>query len=174
MSDNKEQVMSEVEQEYLTFSLQGEEYGINILFVQEIRVWNTVTELPNKPDYIKGVINLRGVIIPIIDLRQRFGQQPLIYDDKTVMIILRHQIEEHITCLGIVVDEVSDVYKIQDDLIRKAPSFGYDIEQCFIKGLAEVDTKLLILLDEKKLLNDDVLYQTSPLANDNKVSNDSS
>ena len=64
----------EQEQEYLTFVLSGEEYGVDILCVQEIRVWSSVTELPNKPDYIKGVINLRGIIIPIIDLRQRFGQ----------------------------------------------------------------------------------------------------
>lgn len=69
--------MSELEQEYLTFVLQGEEYGVDILCVQEIRVCSQVTELPNKPNYLKGVINLRGVIIPIIDLRQRFGQTPL-------------------------------------------------------------------------------------------------
>ena len=81
----------EIEQEYLTFILNGEEYGVDILCVQEIRVWSSVTELPNKPDYIKGVINLRGTIIPIVDLRQRFGQEALVYNEKTVTIILRNQ-----------------------------------------------------------------------------------
>ena len=85
--------MSEIEQEYLTFLLNGEEFGVDILCVQEIRVWSGVTELPNKPDYIKGVINLRGVIIPIIDLRQRFGQQQLEYNEQTVTIILRSRLQ---------------------------------------------------------------------------------
>ncbi|MFT5294470.1 MAG: purine-binding chemotaxis protein CheW, partial [Colwellia sp.] len=92
----------EQEQEYLTFVLSGEEYGVDILCVQEIRVWSAVTELPNKPDYIKGVINLRGIIIPIIDLRQRFGQEPLEYNEQTVTIILRNQNSQKAMAVGIV------------------------------------------------------------------------
>lgn len=150
--------MVEVEQEYLTFILQGEEYGIDILCVQEIRVWSSVTELPNKPEYIKGVINLRGVIIPIIDLRQRFGKESLEYSDQTVTIILHNKNSENSMVVGIVVDAVSEVYKFQTKDIRKAPAFGNNIDSCFLKGLASIEDKLIILLDSQTLLNEDSLY----------------
>lgn len=150
--------MSDIEQEYLTFILQGEEYGVDILCVQEIRVWSSVTELPNKPSYIKGVINLRGVIIPIIDLRQRFSKEPLDYNDKTVTIILKQHTKERTMVVGIVVDAVSEVYKFNDKAIRKAPTFGNNIDSCFLKGLASVEEKLVILLDSAALLSEDELY----------------
>jgi len=150
--------MSDIEQEYLTFILQGEEYGVDILCVQEIRVWSSVTELPNKPSYIKGVINLRGVIIPIIDLRQRFSKEPLDYNEQTVTIILKHQTQERTMVVGIVVDAVSEVYKFSDKAIRKAPAFGSNIDSCFLKGLASVEEKLVILLDSAALLSEDELY----------------
>ncbi len=152
--------MIEMEQEYLTFILQGEEYGVDILCVQEIRVWSSVTELPNKPSYIKGVINLRGVIIPIIDLRQRFSQQPLDYNEQTVTIILKCQTQERTMVVGIVVDAVSEVYKFSRTAIRKAPAFGSHIDSCFLKGLASVEDKLIILLDSNALLNENELYCT--------------
>jgi len=148
----------EIEQEYLTFILDDEEFGIDILCVQEIRVWSSVTELPNKPDYIKGVINLRGVIIPIIDLRQRFGSAPLEYDEQTVTIILKSQNQDDPMVVGIVVDAVSEVYKFDAKLIRKHPDFGHKIERCFIQGLASIEDKLIILLDSKALLNQEELY----------------
>jgi purine-binding chemotaxis protein CheW len=150
--------MADIEQEYLTFILQGEEYGVDILCVQEIRVWSSVTELPNKPDYIKGVINLRGVIIPIIDLRLRFGQPALDYNEQTVTIILRQQSSSMV--VGIVVDAVSEVYKFTSQSIRKAPAFGSSIDGCFLKGLVSVEEKLIILLDSDSLLNEDDLYRT--------------
>jgi len=150
--------MGDSEQEYLTFILQGEEYGVDILCVQEIRVWSSVTELPNKPSYIKGVINLRGVIIPIIDLRQRFEKEPLDYNEQTVTIILKHQTNERSMVVGIVVDAVSEVYKFNENTIRKAPTFGSQIDGCFLKGLASVDEKLIILLDSAALLSEDELY----------------
>ncbi len=150
--------MTDTEQEYLTFILQGEEYGVDILCVQEIRVWSSVTELPNKPQYIKGVINLRGVIIPIIDLRLRFGQPPLDYNEQTVTIILRQQSQQTTTVVGIVVDAVSEVYKFTQNDISKAPAFGNNIDSCFLKGLASVDDKLVMLLDSETLLNEDDLY----------------
>lgn len=150
--------MTDIEQEYLTFMLQGEEYGVDILCVQEIRVWSMVTELPNKPSYIKGVINLRGVIIPIIDLRLRFGQPALDYDEQTVTIILRQQTQQKTTVVGIVVDAVSEVYKFAKQAIRKAPAFGNNIDSCFLKGLATVEDKLVILLDSETFLNEDDLY----------------
>jgi len=150
--------MAEIEQEYLTFILQGEEYGIDILCVQEIRVWSNVTELPNKPVYIKGVINLRGIIIPIIDLRQRFGKDPLEYTDQTVTIILKNKQVENSMVVGIVVDAVSEVYKFNAKDIRKAPPFGNNIDSCFLKGLASIEDKLIILLDSETLLSEDSLY----------------
>lgn len=152
--------MIENEQEYLTFMLNGEEFGVDILCVQEIRVWSSVTELPNKPAYIKGVINLRGVIIPIIDLRQRFGKEPLDYNEQTVTIILRTQDKVNPMVVGIVVDAVSEVYKLKTSAIRKAPAFGNNIDGCFLKGLASIDNKLIILLDSTTLLNRDDLYSS--------------
>ena len=152
--------MTDIEQEYLTFILQGEEYGVDILCVQEIRVWSSVTELPNKPGYIKGVINLRGVIIPIIDLRLRFGQPTLEYNEQTVTIILRQQSKATTMVVGIVVDAVSEVYKFTSKSISQAPTFGSNIDSCFLKGLASVDEKLIILLDSDSLLNEDDLYRT--------------
>ncbi len=154
--------MADIEQEYLTFILQGEEYGVDILCVQEIRVWSSVTELPNKPDYIKGVINLRGVIIPIIDLRLRFGQSALDYNEQTVTIILRQQSKSSSMVVGIVVDAVSEVYKFTSQSIRKAPAFGSSIDGCFLKGLVSVEEKLIILLDSDSLLSEDDLYRTVP------------
>jgi len=161
--------MADIEQEYLTFILQGEEYGVDILCVQEIRVCSSVTELPNKPNYIKGVINLRGVIIPIIDLRLRFGQPTLDYDEQTVTIILRQQSNTSTMVVGIVVDAVSDVYKFTNQAIRKAPAFGSSIDSCFLKGLASVDEKLIILLDSDSLLNEDDLYQINDSNNNQSI-----
>ena len=146
------------EQEYLTFILNNEEFGVDILCVQEIRVWSSVTELPNKPAYIKGVINLRGVIIPIIDLRQRFGKKPLEYNEQTVTIILRNNDAEKPMVVGIIVDAVSEVYKFNRKTIRKPPEFGHHIERCFLQGLASIEDKLIILLDSNSLLNQDELY----------------
>ncbi|MCO4798810.1 MAG: purine-binding chemotaxis protein CheW [Colwelliaceae bacterium] len=150
--------MMEIEQEYLTFILDDEEFGVDILCVQEIRVWSSVTELPNKPDYIKGVINLRGIIIPIIDLRERFGAQPLKYNEQTVTIILKSQNEDNPMVVGIVVDAVSEVYKFDTASIKKHPEFGHKIDRCFIQGLASIEEKLIILLDSKALLNQEELY----------------
>ena len=151
-----------MEQEYLTFILNNEEYGVDILCVQEIRVWSKVTELPNKPEYIKGVINLRGVIIPIIDLRQRFGIEPLDYNEQTVTIILKSLDKSNPLVVGIVVDAVSEVYKFDNNAIRSAPGFGSKIDSCFIKGLATVEEKLVILLDANSLLDQDELYSVEP------------
>lgn len=164
------------EQEYLTFVLCGEEFGVDILCVQEIRVWSSVTELPNKPDYLKGVINLRGVIIPIIDLRQRFGQEPLEYNEQTVTIILRNNDVTKPMVVGLVVDSVSEVYKFTDKSISTPPDFGNKIDRCFLKGLATINDKMIILLDTQTLLNQDELYSTdmpvSPMVNQNTVNRD--
>lgn len=160
----------EPEKEYLTFILDGEEFGIDILCVQEIRVWSGVTELPNKPEYIKGVINLRGVIIPIIDLRQRFGLTPLDYNEQTVIIILQNTYSVKPMVVGFVVDAVSEVYKLELKSIRKPPAFGQQIDSCFLEGLASVDDKLIILLNSLSILDQNELYQIDSKADVNNES----
>lgn len=150
-----------MEQEYLTFLLDGEEYGVDILCVQELRVLSSVTELPNKPNYLKGVINLRGVIIPIIDLRLRFCKPAVSHDDKTVTIILRSLDKEKPMVVGIIVDAVSEVYKFDKQSIRAAPELGSKVDSCFLQGIATVSEKLIILLDSKSLLNQEELYESS-------------
>ena len=147
--------------EYLTFILDGEEYGIDILCVQEIRIWSPVTELPGTPDYLKGVINLRGTIVPIVDLRERFERQPLDYTDETVIIILRAIKNEKKVTVGIVVDAVSEVYKFALRDIRPAPDLGSSVDSRFIGAMGAVEEKLVILLDTQKLLDVDELYQVS-------------
>ncbi len=151
--------MSTSDQEYLTFILDGEEFGVDILRVQEIRVWSPVTELPNTPEYLKGVINLRGTIVPIVDLRERFGRIALDYNDTTVTIILRTSKNGKQVTVGLVVDAVSDVYKFDDNDISPTPELGSSIDSRFLQGMASVKDKLIILLDTEKLLEADELYQ---------------
>jgi purine-binding chemotaxis protein CheW len=147
--------------EYLTFILNKEEYGVDILRVQEIRVWSPVTELPNTPPYIKGIINLRGNVVPIIDLRERFKQPQCNYDPTTVVIILRGEKDtasNKEVIIGLVVDAVSEVYKISADETRPAPQFGSNVDIRFIKAIATVDEKLIILLDTDSLLDTEQLF----------------
>ncbi|WP_370978913.1 chemotaxis protein CheW [Agaribacterium sp. ZY112] len=139
--------------QYLTFIMAGEEYGVDILAVQEIRGWETATPLPNAPPHIKGVINLRGTIVPIIDLRQCFGMKAIEYTPITVVIVLKVESEQGARVMGIVVDAVSDVYALADSDMREAPDLGASINTDVIKGLVNVDEKMVILLDIDRLLN---------------------
>ncbi|MAE21510.1 MAG: chemotaxis protein CheW [Pseudomonas sp.] len=141
------------EQQYLTFIMSGEEYGVDILAVQEIRGWEEPTLIPNAPSYIRGVINLRGTIVPIMDLRMRFGLQDASYTATTVVIILKFDSDHGERVMGIVVDAVSDVYTIADGETRKPPELTEDDNSDFIKGLVNVNEKMVILLDVAELLN---------------------
>ncbi len=143
---------------YLTFVLATEEYAIDILRVQEIKGWSKVTVIPNTPDYICGVINLRGTIVPIIDLRLRFGLDRLDYGQMTVVVVVKvlaSNGRERI--MGIVVDAVSDVYDVTETEIKPPPDFGSVISIEFIKGLATVSDKMVIVLEIDKLLNSEEL-----------------
>ncbi|MBI1423008.1 MAG: chemotaxis protein CheW [Gammaproteobacteria bacterium] len=141
-------------QQYLTFLLAGEEYGVDILRVQEIKGWDSVTPIPNTPKYILGVINLRGTIVPIIDLRLRFSLEQLEYGPTTVVIMLKVMSEsKQSRTMGIVVDGVSDVYNMPDDQIKPSPDFGTAVETDFVKGLATVNEKMVIILDIDHMLN---------------------
>jgi len=143
----------DTQNQYLTFFLAGEEYGVSILDVQEVRVWDGVTSIPNAPAYVKGVLDLRGVIVPIIDLRIRFNMESVEYDETTVLVVLKIEAEgkEHI--IGIVVDAVSDVLDVTSEQQKAAPEFETSGNTEFISGLATVNNKMVILLDTNKLLS---------------------
>jgi len=144
--------MSDTDQ-FLTFILDGEEYGVDILRVQEIKGWDAVTSIPNTPEYIRGIINLRGTIVPIIDMRIRFNLEKLDYGPVTVVIVLRVDGEESSRIMGIVVDGVSDVYNLPEENIKPPPDFGNAVDTKFVKGLATVDEKMVIILDIDHMLN---------------------
>lgn len=138
-----------VTHEFLTFTLGSEEYGIDILRVQEIRGYEAVTAIANAPAFIKGVINLRGNIVPIVDLRIKFNLPDVRYDQFTVVIIL-HVLER---VIGVVVDGVSDVVALAADAIRPAPAFGAAFDTEYLIGLGVVGEQMLILADIEKLLS---------------------
>ena len=148
------QVMS---QEYLTFRLGAEEYGIDILKVQEIRGYEQPTRIANAPSFIKGVVNLRGVIVPIIDMRMKFDLGEPTYDSMTVVIILN--VAKRV--VGMVVDSVSDVLELKNEQIRTAPEFNGSVDATFITGLGSVvqgegesqTTRMLILVDIEQLMS---------------------
>ncbi len=150
-------INNEDSNQYLTFILGGEEYGIDILRVQEIKGWDDVTTIPNTPEYIKGVINLRGTIVPIIDLREKFSLGNKKYGPTTVVIVLKVESESGDRIVGVVVDAVSDVYSIGLSDLKPAPDFGGTISTEFLRGLATVEEKMVILLNIDELLNVGVL-----------------
>lgn len=136
-------------QEYLAFKLGKEEYGIDILKVQEIRGYETVTRIANAPDFIKGVVNLRGIIVPIVDMRIKFNLGEPTYDQFTVVIILN--IGGRI--VGMVVDSVSDVTTLSPEQIRPAPEMGTALNTDYLVGLGTIDQRMLILVDIDKLMS---------------------
>jgi purine-binding chemotaxis protein CheW len=136
------------EGEYLTFVLGNEEYGIEILKVQEIRGYDTVTKIANTPDFIKGVINLRGSIVPIVDLRILFHLGEVEYNQFTVVIILN--VKDRI--MGIVVDGVSDVISLQASQISPVPDLVTTISTKYLVGLGTVNDHMLILVDIEQLM----------------------
>ncbi|WP_395141177.1 chemotaxis protein CheW [Schlegelella aquatica] len=136
--------------EYLTFRIAGEEYGIDILKVQEIRSYEPPTRIANAPAHVKGVVNLRGVIVPIVDLRLRLGTSQCEYNAFTVVIVL------HVggRVMGIVVDAVSDVLEIPTEQVRPAPEISSAVDSSCILGLGQIGERMLILLDIEKLMSD--------------------
>ena len=136
-------------QEFLVFTLGDEEYGIDILKVQEIRGYDQVTRIANTPAVIKGVTNLRGVIVPIVDLRVKFSQSDVDYNENTVVIVLN--LGQRV--VGIVVDGVSDVLSLTTDQIRPAPEFAVTLSTEYLTGLGALGDRMLILVNIEKLLN---------------------
>ncbi len=134
--------------EFLTFRLGAEEYGIDILKVQEIRSYEPPTRIANAPPFIKGVVNLRGVIVPIVDLRLKLGCPSADYNDFTVVIVLN--VKGRV--VGAVVDSVSDVLALDSEAIRAAPEMNSQVDMGFITGIGSVDKRMLILLDIEGLM----------------------
>ncbi len=147
--------------EFLTFKLGTEEYGIDILKVQEIRGYDVVTVIANASQFIKGVINLRGVIVPIVDMRIKFNLALSEYNQFTVVIVLN--VGGRV--IGMIVDSVSDVLTLSADQIKPAPEFAAALGTSYIVGLAVLDERLLILLDIERLMRSDemALIDSQPL-----------
>ncbi|TRY33497.1 chemotaxis protein CheW [Aliiglaciecola sp. M165] len=139
--------------EFLTFVLGDEDYALDIMIVKEIRGYEAVTKIANAPAYIKGVINLRGDIVPIVDLRLKFDVGEATYNEFTIVIMLN--IGERI--VGIVVDEVSDVVKVADEDIKPPPEFGVAFDSSYLYGLAPIDDRMVILINIASLISSDEL-----------------
>lgn len=138
-------------QQFLTFKLADEEYGVGILMVQEIRGWSAVTAVPHSPPWVLGVLDLRGVAVPVIDLRARFELAPAQFGPATVVIVLRVPGSAGERTIGLVVDAVSDVYDIDAASLRALPELGSAAASAVVQGLAQADGKTLILLNAHEL-----------------------
>lgn len=131
-------------QEFLSFLLEGEEYGVPILDVREVRGWNTVREVPNSPAYMKGVLEIRGEYVPIVDLRMRFGLAPATISVTTVVIVLNDAQHQP---LGIIVDGVSEVYPLTAEQIKPSPYVSSDVDHSYVRGIASVSNGHLVLIN---------------------------
>ena len=141
------------EGKYLTFSLSEEEYGIGILKIKEIIGMMEVTSVPKTPDFVKGVINLRGKVIPVIDLRLRFAMKEEAYTERTCIIVVETEGQMGTILMGIVVDAVSEVMNIKAEDIEQTPNFGTKLSTEYILGMAKTEGKVRILLDIDKVLS---------------------
>jgi len=137
------------ENQFLTFKVVNEEYGVDVLRVQEIIRYIKPTEIPNTPEVMKGVINFRGEVIPVIDLRKKFGLDFGEYNEFTVIIVL--EVEDKI--IGVIVDQVSDIISFSTEDIQDNLEFGSDIDTKFIKGMAKVEDRLIMLLELERLIS---------------------
>lgn len=145
-------ILGETGAQYLTFMLAGEEYGVDIMRVQEIKGWDQVTRLPYSPEFILGVIDLRGVIVPIIDLRRRFGIDTVAFGPTAVVIVVRVTGASRGRTIGVVVDAVSEVYNVDPGATKPPPAMCGDAGTIFVKALATVEDKMLILLDIDRIV----------------------
>jgi len=139
--------------QFLTFILDDETYGVEILRVQEIKGWTPVTRIPNTPDYMQGVLNLRGTIVPIVDMRMRFELKHAEYTPITVVIVLSVKSDNGERVIGLVVDSVSDVIDVGAQDVKATPDFGTSFNTKFINGIATSNDNMVMLLDVDKLLS---------------------
>lgn len=148
-------VMSDREGKYLTFVLAGEEYGISILKIKEIIGMMPITTVPQTPGFVKGVINLRGKVIPVVDLRLRFGMEKIGYTERTCIVVVEITAGSGKVMIGIVVDSVSEVLNIKGSDIEETPTFGTRLETDYILGMAKMQGGVKILLDIDRVLSRD-------------------
>ncbi len=144
---------------YLTFTLEEEEYGIGILKVKEIIGMMPVTSVPRTPDFVKGVINLRGKVIPVIDLRLKFTMGEIPYTDRTCIIVVEIESDASTVLIGIVVDAVSEVLNVRGEDIEETPTFGTKLDTGYILGMAKMEGGVKILLDIDKVLSQEEVTQ---------------
>jgi purine-binding chemotaxis protein CheW len=153
--DNAVKAMADREGKYLTFTLADEEYGIGILKIREIIGMLPITSVPQTPAFVKGVINLRGKVIPVLDLRLRFAMEEIEYTERTCIIVVEIEGQAGTIQIGIVVDAVSEVLNIQGEEIEDTPTFGTRLDTEFILGMAKMDGSVKILLDIDGVLSGD-------------------
>jgi len=151
--DQAVKAMAEREGKYLTFSIADEEYGIGILKIKEIIGMMPITSVPQTPEYVKGVINLRGKVIPVMDLRLKFCMEAIDYTERTCIIVVEIEGDSGAVLIGIVVDSVSEVLNIKGEEIEDPPTFGTKLNIDYILGMAKVDGGVKILLDINKVLS---------------------
>jgi len=150
--DQAVKAMHDREGKYLTFSLADEEYGIGILKIKEIIGMMPITTVPQTPEFVKGVINLRGKVIPVVDLRLRFGMDAIDYTERTCIIVVEIEGQAGTVMIGIVVDSVSEVLNIKGDDIAETPTFGTKLNTDYILGMAKMEGGVKILLDIDQVL----------------------
>ena len=153
--DQAVKAMTDKEGKYLTFTLANEEYGIGILKIREIIGMMPITSVPRTPEFVKGVINLRGKVIPVMDLRLRFGMEEMEYNDRTCIIVVEIERQAGTVQIGTVVDSVSEVLNVGGTDIEETPSFGTKLDTEYILGMAKIEGGVKILLDIDEVLNDE-------------------
>jgi purine-binding chemotaxis protein CheW len=153
--DQAVKTIAEMEGKYLTFTLADEEYGIGILKIKEIIGMMPITTVPQTPEFVKGVINLRGKVIPVMDLRLRFGMEPIDYNERTCIIVVEIDGAAGTIQIGLVVDTVSEVLNINSEDIEKAPTFGAKLNTDYILGMAKMEGGVKILLDIDQVISEE-------------------
>lgn len=153
-------------QQFLTFAVDDEEYGVDLLKIREIKGWTDTTRLPNSPEFMKGVINLRGAVIPIFDLKGRFSMGETQPTEKHVVIIIA--VGDRL--LGVLVDSVSDIIEVNDEEIRSAPQMETKIDDAFVSGLISIKEKMVVVLDVDKLFDPEHLKAAEKVSVESVVS----
>ncbi len=152
-SAGRQPAVAEAQQQFLTFLLGGEPFAINILVIKEIIEYGQLTNVPLMPEFIRGVLNLRGQVLPVIDLAARFGRAPAEIARRTCIVIIEMDNDGEKQDVGVVVDSVSEVMDLPESAIQPSPAFGAKIRADFIQGMVEIDGRFIIILDVDRVLS---------------------
>lgn len=163
--ENQVNKFRDIAGKFLAFKLAKEQYGLEILKVQEIIGLIKVTPVPQTPEYVRGVINLRGKVIPVLDLRQKFGFEQIEDSERTCIIVMQVHRENELIIMGIIVDEVSEVLNIKAEQIEETPDFGFQVNTEYLLGIGKIDKKVVMLLNIEKILVKQDLKELSQLVN---------